>query len=281
MRRRIVTKSVVVLLGALVCSARTFAEPLPADMLQRVATEADIKTARFSDATHISGVVIRISEIYRVPISFEWSFVNDDRSAAEYPDISFAVNAGDTLTITLERFCGASKGLLQWASIRGIICIWPAVQGQQENLLNTPVTLKLDNVSTWHAYLELAKAVNTKASDRFLKPSVAYSDGRLPPPALREDKKISCNLENVTAREAACAIIAMSQMRLAFKYTNFYRPVTEKSRPSADIFLWPYTSEHKIARGPRMETGEDLAVWITEADSVVPKQEEIIVVEPE
>ena len=102
-----------------------------------------------------------ISSAFKVPISFEWSYVNEDRSDTRWPPVSFSLEAGETLASTLDRFCAATQGQLQWGRIHGIICLWPTgAGGAVESLLDTRVTLHLRGVSTWHAMLELARTIN-------------------------------------------------------------------------------------------------------------------------
>ena len=55
-------------------------------------------------------------------------------------------------------------------------------------------------------------------------------------------------------------------------YTNYFRPhANAASRQTSEILLWAYDEERKPLHGPRMITGEEIAVWWKEAESVIPK----------
>jgi hypothetical protein len=251
------------------------ANPLPPEesTMQRVAPYSAKQQGKTENYFEI---VRKIGEVFRVPISFEWSYIHDDRSEMDTPEISFAIQKGETLVSTLDRFCAATEGRLRWERLSGIICLRPTGDGgMTESLLDIPVSLQLQGVSTWEAFLELARAVNAKLpNERFLRPSVPFSDGILPPPELRDVRTVTVDVTNVTAREAACAIMAASPFKMAFWYSNFYRPDAGPSaRPSSDILLWVYDEKHKLVRGPKMVTGEEIAIWWKEADSVVPKRD--------
>lgn len=270
------------MLGARVPSLSVLPEALHADMLQRIAIKEIAATGRrvllstFIFAMSLTAMAVApeeavlqrtadypmqekeeaclfivrdISEIFRVSISFEWSYVNEDRSEADYPKIKFRIKRGETLAAVLDNFCAATEGRLRWGTIRGIICIWPADTAlEMENLLDVRVSLKVDQLSTWHAWLELLRAVNKMVpADRYIVPGVqGFQDQYIPPWILRDDRSISFDLVDVTAREAACAIMAASPVHAEFRYWTYYRPDLNSASPTAQMSLWPYDENHKL-----------------------------------
>lgn len=225
------------------------------------------------------GVLVSMQTVrdsFRVPISFEWSYVNDDRSEVENRDFTFSVREGESLGLTLNRFCEATKGQLQWRRIHGIICVWPTgVGGKSESALDTLVSLKLEEVSAWEAILELARIINSAPSvDRTVMPSAEpRQDQYVPPIALREGKSISIALTNVTAREAICAIMAASPLRMEFTYGNYYRPNSAKPRtPSSSLSLRAFDEKgDTLYHVPDVRSSREYYIWADEALSVMPK----------
>jgi hypothetical protein len=216
-------------------------------------------------------VVDEIAGIYRVPLSFEWSVVDERRFTVEYPMISFPIRKGETLSSALDRLVATCEGKIRWERIHGVVYVRPAGDdGRLESLLDVRISLDLKNVSTWHAFVELARAVNEAATgDRFLTPApVGFDDGRTPLPALRDDESVTLSLSNVTAREAACAIIAASSLYMKFWYHNDYR--ARSSEPSARLSLWPLDENGNFLPGPPMSRVPNFQVWKDEARTALP-----------
>lgn len=224
--------------------------PAPDDVETRLATPQDILEA--SRARGIGGPYMAmrvIRESFHVPISFEWSFVNADRSAIEDRDMRFSVKAEETLEETLNRFCAEMGGRLQWGRIRGVICVWPAANAESvESTLDTTVTLELSGMSTWQAILEVCRQANSSEEDRVLVPRAEPSQDRYAPPdALRDHNSITLSLSEVTAREAICAVLAASPLHLEFNYGNYYRPDLANPRPpSSNLSITAFSDSRKV-----------------------------------
>lgn len=262
------TLAIVILIGLTFSSQ---AEPVDAVALERTVTHADIRQFPIVDVS--SGSLLdHLSKMFKIPISYEWSLINEDNTTREQPKIPITIQTGDSLSSALDRFCQVSDGEFRWELVNGIVCVRPiSDEKENESLLDVHVSVRLQNVSVWEAFLELARAVNDAQTTRYLKPSVPFGDGILPPPQLREMRIISLNMTNVTAREVACSIMAASPFRMSYSYSNFYRLGEKQSHPSADLHLRVYDENHRLLRGPKMVTGEEIAIWWKEADSIVPK----------
>jgi hypothetical protein len=262
-------------------SLAAHALPPPENAEKQIASRKNILNA--SRDRGITGIFISmrtIRESFRVPISFEWSYVNDDRSEVDNREFKFAVQAGETLELTLDRFCVAAGRQLQWRRINGVICVWPTgVGGKVESTLDSNVSLKLEGVSTWEALLELARVVNaTPSVNRTLMPSAEpRQDQYVPPLALREEKSISLALTNVTAREAVCAIMAASPLQMEFTYSNFYRPNSTKPRmPSSSLSFRAFDERgNMLYHVPESRSSREYFIWTDEANAVVPQHDSI------
>lgn len=168
-----------------------------------------------------------IAGMYEVPVSFEWPYVEEDRSATKQPDISLSLQPDQTLSQTLDMFVRESGIALRWERVHGVISIWPPDSALEvENNLDVKVSLKLESVSTWDAFKALADAINVdgiKGRRINIYPHFT-SSGMAAPPEFRNDNSITLDLQNISAREAACRIMAMSPLELGYSYANHYDP---------------------------------------------------------
>lgn len=172
---------------------------------------------------NVHEIASRLAIVYGAPLCFEWPYVNDWRGGLEVRDVKFEIGPDQTLRSALDMFREKSDGKLLWDLVYGSICI-RASDGapDSENLLDLNISLSLDGVSTWDAMQELAHEINERATNgrQILVSPRALSTGYGPPDAFRNDIGIRLDLENVTAREALCAIIQASPLEMSYKYAN-------------------------------------------------------------
>jgi hypothetical protein len=216
-----------------------------------------------------------ISDLFKVPISFEWSYVNQDRVEEETPRIQLEISPNQTLEQVLDEFCAAAGGRLQWQRIHGVIWIGPKdSEGRTESLLDVVVSLQLEDASVWDAFLELSRVINENTPQgRYIKPSANPNNDALPPLGFRNEKTVTLDLVNVTAREAAAAIMSTSAFHMKIWYTNFYRVrETNPMKPMAQLSIWAYDEHYRLLSDLRPPSREVEMRWHNEADSVVPPQ---------
>jgi hypothetical protein len=162
----------------------------------------------------------------------------------------------EPLTSCLDRFVAASRGLLTWTTIRGNIVVVPKKQREDEmlNAMDTKVSLEVKSASPWDAFKALEKAVNSaqRAARKIQIVPDCLRDVRKPFAEFAESHSISFKLDNVTAREAACAIMAASPIPLAYSYVDSF------SEPDT-LVIFMY-KDGKVANAGRM-TVEEAQAW--------------------
>ena len=181
---------------------------------------------------------------FRVPVSSEWPYIDSIGIAAPWPHTQPWAQSGDSLEIALNELPAVTGGKLTWRQIRGNICILPPVDAKgTENTLDTVVSIKIQNTSTWEALKALAGEINRSASiDRR---TVIYPNftafGIAGPTGFRGGNEVTLELENVSAREVLCAIIEKSQFEMAYRYWTHYRPdISSTSKRTARIRIVLY-----------------------------------------
>lgn len=245
MRSLPVSKCLVVVVACI--AGELAAEALPKNVEDRFATAEAIKRESHYDARDESAVFnIRrsIEGTYRVPLSYEWSFVGPDRESVDSTPFRMDLVEGETLREVLDRFCGLSEGQFMWQRTPGVVCVQSSSSaGQTESSLDTVVSLRLDEVSTWEAFVALGTAVNeVRETNRvFSVYPHFYSNFQKGPKGFRDRRDISLVLSDVTAREALWAIIEASHLRMSYWYWNYYRPHEyPESTPKSRLTIWTY-----------------------------------------
>lgn len=223
----------------------------PADAEEKRVANRRYGHVRLQDSTLVvAGSLMaarrEIAGTYEVPVSFEWPYVETDRSNLKQTDISLSIQTGQTLAQTLDMFVSETRGALRWGRVHGILCLRPPDSATQvENGLDITVSLQLDSVSTWDAFKALANAINADpVGGRRIQIYPSFtSSGMAAPPKFRGDNSITLDLQDVSAREAACAIMAMSPLELSYRYSNHYEPVRfPGSRPISIMSIQVYVN---------------------------------------
>ncbi len=221
-------------------------------------------------------LIDKTREVFQVPISFEWSYIDESRRDLKMPKIPFTISPGDSLADVLDRFCSATGKQFQWGRIRGIICVWPTgTNGTTESMLDVRVTVNVEGASAWEAILQLVREVNAKAigaADRYMVARPTFTKEIYTPPLVfRNEHVISLSLQDVSAREAICAIMAASPIRMSFWYFNSYHGnIVDDPRSSSQLTLWFYNENGSLAHGPRVTDVREYGVWRAEALATVP-----------
>ena len=187
------------------------------------------------------------------------------------------IEKGQTLREGLDTLRTASEGLLDWRVLHGTVCVFPVkleTIGMAGSPLDVPVTLQMDRVSTWDLFKGVGIQVNRALGEGVFQISFAMSLatfgdnrdlpeeehcptiwGSGPPPWFHEDKTVSLHVENVSAREAICAILAASPAPV--KVTSRYHPDLGIHRLGI-TFLW-----NEYSPGAPM-LAEDRLHWMRE-----------------
>ncbi len=223
-------------------------------------------------AMTVGTAMYALTDAYGVPVSYEHSYVAEDRSTLEGVSVDYALIEGETLREALDKLCANSGGRFVWKRIRGILCVIPSAQNEKvESALDTTVTIHVDNVSTWDAILALGMAVNEReAADRMLRFYPQGNEYLNHPVAFRNDKTLSIHLDGVSARDALCAIMAASPFQMRYSYQNYFNPVRYPSSvPNASISLWFFENGMLYKRySDRMR--EELVEMSTEVEMTLP-----------
>jgi hypothetical protein len=107
--------------------------------------------------------------------------------------------------------------------LHGTPCFVPA--DDSESNLSVPVTLDLENVSTWQALKAVVRLVNCHRRFGVGTHLSASTKGALDvPEEFDQVSTISIKVDNVPAREAICMILAQAPLSIGVHSTNQYRP---------------------------------------------------------
>lgn len=239
--------------GAEALSATTNADTL--------ANAVDRATVRVPSEPFLS-IQEYLSLSFRIPVSYEWPYIDDTRAALPPPRIDPWIREEEDLRSALDTLRVATDGALTWAQIRGNVCVL-APDGAQgtENTLDTVLSLHVEDVSTWEALRRLGEEINGREhSNRHTKLSPSFlAHSRAAPPGFRDGNEVTLELEEVTAREALCAIIRESQFEIAYSYETHYRPIEyPESKPRARITIILFENGSYLASRDRMSLEESV-----------------------
>jgi len=136
--------------------------------------------------------------------------------------ISFRIRRNQTLEFTLNDLAAKSGGLLEWKVIGDVVCVLPKKTKPDEVLdcFDAVVSLDLERVSAWEAFMALEEAVNKNNPTKYpfsIKPASLWSVKR-PASAFLDERTITLRVSGVTAREAACAIIQAAPLPISYNY---------------------------------------------------------------
>jgi hypothetical protein len=194
-----------------------------------------------------------IRDTFHVPLVYEWSYVEPDWTNSPEPLFeSFEIRKGQTLRGALDQVVAMTQGALQWKALSGLIYVFPSGKtGAVESVFDTPISIHMRNASTWEALKLLCETVmSSPYSDRGFGLGLGFLDKfTKPPPAFTEERCITLRLDNVTAREALCAIVAASPVQMSFD------PGT-----GSGAYVWFYTNGRPLKKRNDL-TPEELEDW--------------------
>ncbi len=209
--------TLLVVLFSLLCLSPAQAAPLPANIEETQALNESAEEER-----HMVMAVAGLALEYKVAISYEGTMPNGPNPEQPIP---FRIQRNETLGMALSMFKDGTDGMLEAKRIRNVLCVVYNTPPGLVNPLDCKVSLKLENVTAWEAFKTLGKTIN--ALPQFASrpkaqvcTSVSVRYDRAVPPILYEDKCITLNLTDVTAREAACAIVEAAPFEMDFQYVH-------------------------------------------------------------
>lgn len=181
-------------------------------------------------------------------------------ATAEKPPEPFAVYKGERFGEAISRLESASAGRWIFEEIHGVPLLRPeeAFEGHG-TLLDTSVTVDIEAASVWKALCALASAVNhaNEVHAGKARPLLIMIAGpdilRRPPSFLIEETAISIELNDVTAREGLCAILATVDKH--FRY--LYHCVGEHSDSTYEyVTISAFDNDNQVIDGGRLRREE-------------------------
>lgn len=243
----------IVFMIILWASRAVSAVPTAENAESRVATDDSVRTlVRTPQETTVTSAISILSKVYRVPISFEYSLVNEDGSDFPLPRTNYRPVSGETLSSALNRLCEVPGGTFGWKRVGGMLCVQPIENIQPvESTLDTKVSFSVENASTWEALMALATAMNQDVTDERVVRIRSYSSDEFLtlPVEFLDEKKFHFSFQDVSARDALCAILAASDFEVSFRYTNNFRPeVYPTLRPTSLVLINVYKNAEPFHR---------------------------------
>lgn len=158
---------------------------------------------------------------FGVPFSVER--VQRNRSTKIYL-VPFGIQRNETLKHALDKFVAASDNRFEWRWIEDTIFIGPRKTGDPElaTCLDAVISLELDSVSVWEAFVALGEAMAAKNPSEYPLYAVqpqCVANLVTPPDVFTQPGRVTLSLSGVTARRAACAIMKASPIKMFFKYS--------------------------------------------------------------
>ena len=180
----------------------------------------------------------RLQERFVAPICYEWPYVDDRRRQLDEPEFPYVLAEDTTLAEAVGEIVAYSDGMLRAIWIQDSLSLMAADDThEQENLLDSVVSLELRDASIWDAIKSLAIEINRRSnSDRRLRVGFSAFDVGLPPAEILTIHTITLSVEEVTAREALATIIANAPLVMSYKYYTAWSPdLYPDSMPSAQL----------------------------------------------
>jgi hypothetical protein len=176
----------------------------------------------------LSDVFSSIRAVFDVALSLEGvpeesGYV--DPSGGEVPP--FSIRAGETFGSVMRRVVAESDDIYKFEVIRGTPILRPNPDiVETTNLLDTVINLNIEDATIWDALCDLARSVNRENLATGGKALYIHLQGpefiELPPPPFLEEGKVLVDLNDVSAREAMCAI--MESAKQPFNYYYYVWP---------------------------------------------------------
>lgn len=228
-------------------------------LLNRVA-EISIEPQQPQNLADVYGTV---RDVFEARIALE-TLPDDCRGADTLATVipPFAITRGETFGSAMARFEAISEHRWKFEELGSIPVLRPNTEVLgQGNALDTRVSLDIEKASVWDSLCALARAVNRKGSIHpkahplIIRPNSIVM-ARKPEPILMKEAVVTVKLEDVTAREALCAILSMASK--TFTYFYICRP------ESQDVSVLSCTATGSVDRGGGRMDKSDMEYWTDE-----------------
>lgn len=211
----------LILMTALLASPYAAGIAPDADVINRLPIEEKFGLANRSymatGRASVLSLLDALDKLYEVPICIDWPYGDIPALFEVPPDIDFVRD--QPLGRVLADISEISQGYVRYERISGILAVVPAIPAPSEDRpLDRVISLDLNDVSTWEAFLAVAEAANSAEPDGrrlVIQPGPATL-GRQPPVGLVQEPTVTIRASNITAREAICEIIAKSPLELSY-----------------------------------------------------------------
>jgi hypothetical protein len=260
-------RSVFLACGLMLLAMETsWSTPLPENALERRSTVFQPETNTEEHTTPIEYILFSIQHVYGVPSYMELEFPSQ-RPDPEVPLYvqGFMIRRNQTLASTLADLVKGTDGLFRWEMIRGQLAIYPKTPTGTLCYPETKLDFAVQGASTWDALKQLVTLVNKK---RMAGPGVEVSRIAMvywyPPPEFTK-APISVRLESVSFREALCAVLSASPVRIALQYWH-----GDSQSPDSFSLFFPDT-EGKMTRVEAMKAmpnKEQVPGWIRQYEEI-------------
>lgn len=243
------------------------------DLLSMRPLSLDVPSSVHEGRQPIIDVPRNMETLYGTGCVLEVQFIRKDRPerfpSRELDYVPIEVNETTTLREFLDHAC--SEGQLQWEVIRGAIHIRPPIPPTEKpNYLDdVRISLDLEGASVLEAIKAWATAVNRNRPEGTLGVSVSHPSkaiqtarpDRATPESLTRPGAVTVRLEDVTAREALCAIVGASSEWTRVSYHH--------GRTTPDTALF-FARQAEINAAPEVSIEERIALNAEEdLDSVL------------
>ena len=207
-----------------------------------------------------SDIWTNIREAYAIPIAFEYPGDDELLKPTTKDRVVFKIEQGELLKTVLDRFVQLTAGRYRWAQSHTTISLIPIVTTGKRCIMDEVVSLNVNGVSVWDAFLALARVVNGKLKsegETTLRMEISphfLSNGVKPPDTFTETKCITLNLKEVTVRDVICAIIEASLLDMSYVYVP-----PDRRSPRCHVTVWLYKDGRVYWSHDRMRNAEVVA----------------------
>lgn len=212
-----------------------------------------------------------LSRTFRVPVHHERVAVQATGRPVRTEGRVLSLRAGDALPTALERLAQLNPEHLSVRKFNNSVVITDTTPGiTGENLLDRHVSVALDGASYWEAIRAIAAAATReRGGDRtlYVEPPLLGA-GYAPPEVFLKPGAVTAAFDEITAREALCAVLERVPSVIRYTYFHFDFPPPSPRGRSAYMYLFmdsatipePESTEPRGHRPPMLGF-EELEVW--------------------
>ena len=173
-----------------------------------------------------------------LPVSFEWSYAFDvaEGGGPKRPEVYGALKLSEKaippeeLQRETEELRRQFDGQMRLEQIDGVYFLRPTGENVPpnwtiESALDTEVSMKIEQATTWEALKQLFLIVNKK-NPRVTLFAFHYSIYNTAPELIRTVRIVTVNVDGVSARDALCSICAQAPLDIRWYYANNPNPLS-------------------------------------------------------